>query len=79
MADIFTHLGDIIFTADVHKIGDMIERLKDGDELIISLEANDAHQADSILAFLDRNGMDYHAEGSHDGKEYRIIARRKLH
>ncbi|MZP29863.1 hypothetical protein GTO91_09115 [Heliobacterium undosum] len=79
MVDFSTDVGDIVYPDDIHRLDRYVNQLRDGDELVISVDANDAHQTDSILTFLRKNGMKFHTEGSHDGKEYYIVARRKLH
>ena len=53
-----------------------LTRLNPGDEITITVEAADAHQADPILSLLDRNGFDYQSKGGHDGRSYHINARR---
>ena len=47
------------------------------DELSISIEAADAHQAAPIFSCLDESGFQYQTRGSHDGKTYHINARLK--
>ncbi|SFG64735.1 hypothetical protein SAMN05660649_02282 [Desulfotomaculum arcticum] len=47
------------------------------DELSISIESADAHQADRIFSCLDESGYQYQSRGSHDGKTYLINARMK--
>ncbi|KJS13019.1 MAG: hypothetical protein JL56_10840 [Desulfotomaculum sp. BICA1-6] len=61
----------------VDHVRNTLEQLYPGDEITITVEAADAHQADPIISILDTNGFDYQSKGGHDGRSYHINARRK--
>jgi hypothetical protein len=61
----------------VEQVRKAIRRLRPGDEITITVESADAHQADPIIGILGESGFDYQAKGSHDGKSYHINARCK--
>lgn len=63
----------------VDHVRDSINKLGSGDEIEITIDSADAHQADPIFDVLDRSGFCYQSKGSHDGKYYHINAKRKLH
>ncbi|QGG49071.1 hypothetical protein [Heliorestis convoluta] len=60
-------------------LSDRIRELDRQDELVIIMNAKDAHQHDKVFEFLRARGLDYQPQGSHDGNEYRVIARRRFH
>jgi len=47
------------------------------EQVRVAVEAADAHQADRVMEILEAAGFDYQPRGSHDGKSYFVIARRK--
>lgn len=63
----------------ISRVRTALNEISSGDEITITIESADAHQADPIIALLEENGFDYQPKGSHDGKSYHINARRKLH
>ncbi|KAB2951862.1 hypothetical protein F9B85_11330 [Heliorestis acidaminivorans] len=60
-------------------LSDRIRELDRHDELVIIMDAKDAHQQDRVFEFLRLQGFDYQPQGSHDGNEYRVIAKRRFH
>ncbi len=48
------------------------------EQVRVVVEAADAHQADRVMEILEAAGFDYHPKGSHDGRSYSVIARRKV-
>ncbi|MFA7467656.1 MAG: hypothetical protein WCY82_05250 [Desulfotomaculaceae bacterium] len=61
----------------VNHVRNTLAQLNYGDEITITVEAADAHQADPIISLLDKNGFDYQSKGGHNGHSYHINARRK--
>ncbi|MTI81914.1 MAG: hypothetical protein FH758_13770 [Firmicutes bacterium] len=64
---------------DVHRVQQAIHDMDHSDELTITIEAADAHEADPIINLLKEYGFDHQIKGSQDGKSIYINARRKLH
>lgn len=59
----------------VDHVRNTLAQLNPGDEITITVESADAHQADPIISLLDTNGFDYQSKGGHD-HSYHINARR---
>lgn len=83
---LLAHMGKITITLQpeidrraVDRVRLALSRIGTDEEITITIESADAHQADPIIEVLDENGFDYQAKGSHDGKSYHINARRKMH
>ncbi|BCV20235.1 hypothetical protein [Moorella sp. Hama-1] len=76
MPDISLRIGPAITHEDLARVKDTLPRLHPGDQLTITMEAADAHQADMLLELLDNHGLDYQSRGDSDGKTYHIIASR---
>ncbi|MBO8137338.1 MAG: hypothetical protein H0Z40_04300 [Desulfotomaculum sp.] len=64
---------------DIHRLQQALHDMGHSDELTVTLESADAHQADPIINLLNENGFDHQIKGSHDGKSIYIHARRKPH
>ncbi|SMB91833.1 hypothetical protein SAMN00808754_0531 [Thermanaeromonas toyohensis ToBE] len=77
MADITLWMGPFISQKDVERVQDILPHIGDGDHLTISMEAADAHQADSIIRLLDEYGFNYQSRGDSDGHTYHIVACRR--
>jgi hypothetical protein len=78
MSDYRINFGSLIGTSDTTRLNDMLGIVDSDDELIITLDASDADQADTIFSVLDANGFDITTKGSNDGDKYNIIARRRI-
>lgn len=77
MTDIFFDLGAEITDLDIKNLRKKLKTLGSQDEIIISMEAADTHQADEIIEELQQQGFDYQSHGGH-GKGFYLIARKKL-
>ncbi|MDN5332024.1 MAG: hypothetical protein PWP45_1249 [Tepidanaerobacteraceae bacterium] len=76
MAEIYINLEQEINDYDVNALRSRLRSIKPGEEVIIRMEAADAHQADLIVNELRNQGFDYQPHGGHSG-EYFLIARKK--
>jgi len=74
MNDITINIGPVINRSAVNRVKSILSKTKEGDRVVISMEAADAHQADAISELLKANGFDYQPKGSHDGNRYHIVA-----
>ncbi len=78
MADITIHMEPVISERGRAQLQSTLHNLGEDDQINIVMEAADAHQADQITNILKDAGFDYQPRGSHDGRLYHIIARRKV-
>ncbi|KXG76661.1 hypothetical protein AN618_15540 [Fervidicola ferrireducens] len=76
MAEIYINLGQEINDYDINSLRRRLRSVKPGEEVVIRMEAADAHQADLIVDELRNQGFDYQPHGGHSG-EYFLIARKK--
>jgi len=74
LKDITIDLGPAINSNAINKVKSILGKSREGDRIVISMEAADAHQADAISELLKANGFDYQPKGSHNGNRYHIIA-----
>ncbi|QEK11128.1 hypothetical protein FQB35_01425 [Crassaminicella thermophila] len=59
------------------KLIDLLKDVGDDEELIITMEGNDAAQSDYLFDILKKNGFEVLPKGGHDDNKYHIIAHRK--
>ncbi|TYP53258.1 hypothetical protein [Thermosediminibacter litoriperuensis] len=76
MAEIYINLGQEINDYDINAFRRRLKSVNPGEEVIIRIEAADAHQADRIVDELRNHGFDYQPHGGHAG-EYFLTARKK--
>lgn len=76
MSNVTIHLEPVIDDGAIAKVRNILPRIGRDDQLIVTLEATDAHQADRVMEVLGAHGFDYQPKGSHDGRDYHIIATR---
>lgn len=76
MTEIYINLGRDINNNDLNSLRRRLRSVKPEEEVVIRMEAADAHQADLIVDELRNQGFDYQPHGGHSG-EYFLIARKK--
>lgn len=77
MSDHYIHLEEELGLSANDKLIDVIQNMKNEDELIITIDKYDDDQSDYIFAILEKNNFEVLTKGSHDGEEYHIIAHKK--
>ncbi|GAB6181570.1 hypothetical protein JCM14036_28890 [Desulfotomaculum defluvii] len=77
MAEVSLHLDRVDGANALEKIEQAMHGVGFGEELNITMDAIDAHHSDEISDFLAKKDFDFQPIGSHDGKTYKITARRK--
>ncbi|MCL6561193.1 MAG: hypothetical protein K6U74_20880 [Firmicutes bacterium] len=79
MDRIYVNIEPEINSRAVSRVQEAINQLQDGQEIMITMEAADAHQAGPVIELLEQAGLDYQSRGSHEGRTYFLIGRRKPH
>lgn len=79
MDRIYVNIEPEINSRAVSCVQEAINQLQDGQEIVITMEAADAHQAGPVIELLEQAGLDYQSRGSHEGRAYFLIGRRKPH
>ena len=78
MTVITVDMGPKIEMRDVENLRQRLAELGPEDEIKIRMEATDADDSDPIVRELDRQGFDWQPHGSHAGRNYYLIARKKF-
>lgn len=79
MSDYRINFGSIIDQLDQRRLTDVLNIVGDDDELIITIEAEDAAQTENIYRLLENNGFEITVKGGNDDNKYNIVARRREH
>lgn len=59
------------------RLMDAIRNVDNDDEIIISLDNRDAHQADQLFSILEKHEFQYLPKGDETGERYYILAKRR--
>lgn len=77
MTIITVDMGPSIERRDVINLRQRLQNLGAEDEIKIRMEAADARDSDAVVRELEEQGFDWQPHGSHDGRDYYLIAKRK--
>ncbi|MFZ5966838.1 MAG: hypothetical protein ACOYVK_06655 [Bacillota bacterium] len=77
MTEYFINCENQLHVSDNVKLLDIIKEVGNDDQLIITMDGNDAAQSDYITDFLRKNGFDVMPKGGHDDNSYHLIAYKK--
>lgn len=77
MSDYKINFGNIIGPNDTDKLYDMLDIVNQGDELIITVDANEPDQVHFISNVLDGNNFDISKKASEKDGRFNIIAHRR--
>lgn len=74
MGNITLHLDPTMDRDAFNRVRSTLPRIGKDEQITITMESADAHQADDIFRLLEAKGFKYQTRGSHDGNTYNIIA-----
>jgi len=77
MPQIYLNFSGELGPSDNQKLLHTLKDVGKEDELVISIDANDAHQADQIFGILNKHDFQVLPKGSESGLTYSILAKRK--
>ncbi|KPU26526.1 hypothetical protein TR13x_09610 [Caloranaerobacter sp. TR13] len=77
MADYYINFDRELGLNSITKLLNTIGEINENDELIVTMDSNDAMQSRFIREALENNGFEVLPKGDHTGKKYKLIAHRK--
>ncbi len=78
MAERMISIGSYVTLNDVRRIVDTVKHMDTEDQLVVSMNSQNSFEAQNIFSVLERNDFEWSTKGGHDGRDYYIIARKKM-
>jgi len=78
MAERMISIGSYVTLNDVRRIVDTVKHMDTEDQLVVSMNSQNSFEAQNIFSVLERNDFEWSTKGGHDGRDYYIIARKRM-
>jgi hypothetical protein len=63
---------------DVRRIVDTVKQMDSDEQLVLSMDSQDSYRAENIFSILEKYNFEWSTKGGHDGRDYYIIAKKKM-
>jgi hypothetical protein len=71
-------VGSFVTLNDVRRIVDTVKTMGTEEQLVVSMNSQDSYKAQNIFSVLEKNNFEWSTKGGHDGREYYIIAKKRI-
>ncbi len=71
-------VGSYVTLNDVRRIVDTVKHMENNEQLVVSMNSQDSYKAQDIFSVLEKNNFEWSTKGGHDGREYYIIAKKRI-
>lgn len=71
-------VGSYVTLNDVRRIVDTVKEMGNEEQLVVSMNSQDSYKAQNIFSVLEKNNFEWSTKGGHDGRDYYIIAKRRV-
>ena len=71
-------VGSYVTLNDVRRIVDTVKQMDAHEQLVVSMNNQDSYNAQNIFSVLEKNNFEWSTKGGHDGRDYYIIAKKKV-
>jgi len=78
MAERMISVGSYVTLNDVRRIVDTVKHMDEHDQLVVSMNNQDSYKAQNIFSVLEKNNFEWSTKGGHDGRDYYIIAKKRV-
>lgn len=78
MAERMISIGSYVTLNDVRRIVDTVKHMDTADQLVVTMNSQNSFEAQNIFSVLERNDFEWSTKGGHDGRDYYIIARKRM-
>jgi len=78
MVERMISVGGNVTLNDVRRIVDTVKHMDSNEQLVVSMNSQDSYNALNIFSVLEKNNFEWSTKGGHGGRDYYIIARKKL-
>ncbi|HYE82990.1 MAG TPA: hypothetical protein VEG39_12600 [Clostridia bacterium] len=78
MVERMLSVGSYVTLNDVKRIVDTVKHMDDSEQLVVSVNSQDSYNAQNIFSVLEKNNFEWSTKGGHDGRDYYIIAKKRV-
>jgi hypothetical protein len=78
MVERMISVGSYVTLNDVRRIVDTVKQMEANEQLVVSMDSQDSYKAQNIFSVLEKNNFEWSTKGGHDGREYYIIAKKRI-
>ncbi len=78
MIDRMISVGSFVTLNDVRRIVDTVKQMGTDEQLVVSMNSQDSYKAQNIFSVLEKNNFEWSTKGGHDGRDYYIIAKKRV-
>jgi len=78
MVERMISVGSYVTLNDVRRIVDTVKHMEVKDQLVVSMSNQDSYKAQNIFSVLEKNNFEWSTKGGHDGRDYYIIAKKRV-
>jgi hypothetical protein len=71
-------VGNYVTLNDVRRIVDTVKQMDSNEQLVVSMNSQDSYRAQNIFSVLEKNNFEWSTKGGHDGRDYYIIAKKRV-
>lgn len=71
-------VGNYVTLNDVRRIVDTVRKMNEDEQLVVSMNSQDSDKALNIFSVLEKNNFEWSTKGGHDGRDYYIIAKKRI-
>lgn len=71
-------VGSYVTLNDVRRIVDTVRKMDENEQLVVSMNSQDSYKAQNIFSVLEKNNFEWSTKGGHDGRDYYIIAKKRI-
>lgn len=78
MVERMVSVGSYMTLNDVRRIVDTVKHMEANEQLVVSMNSQDSDKAQNIFSVLEKNNFEWSTKGGHDGRDYYIIAKKRV-
>lgn len=78
MVERMISVGGYVTLNDVKRIVDTVKQMGTEEQLVVSMNSQDSYKAQNIFSVLEKNNFEWSTKGGHNGKDYYIIAKKRI-
>jgi len=78
MAERMLSISNSMNMNDVGRIVNAVKNMGSDEQLVLSMDSQDSYRAENVFSILEKYDFEWSTKGGHNGREYYIIAKKKI-